>query len=89
VKEMTHHEPDRETILKELRAIPGMNELAAQALYIYGIRSVDELIGKNADELYIEMSKSRDIPADTCTLLLNALRLTVRHAQTRVVKNRS
>ena len=83
-----HPNTDKDSALGELRKIPGMNELTAQALYIYGIRSVDELIGKNADEMYIEMSKRREIPADTCFLLMNGLRTAVKFADTRVVKKR-
>lgn len=83
---MTHHDLDKETVLNNLRKIPGMNELAAQALYIYGIQSVEELIGKNADEMYLDMSKRHDIPADTCSLLINALRITVKYANTKVGK---
>ncbi len=81
---MTHHDLDKEAVMSRLRKIPGMNELAATALYIYGIRSVEELIGKNADEIYLEMSKRHDIPADTCTLMINALRVAVRYANTKI-----
>jgi hypothetical protein len=83
---MTHHDLDKETVLSNLRKIPGINELAAQALYIHGIQSVEELIGKNADEMYLEMSKRHDIPADTCSLLINALRISVKYANTKVGK---
>lgn len=86
MKNMTHHDLDKETVLSNLRKIPGINELAAQALYIYGIQSVEELIGKNADEMYLEMSKRHDIPADTCSLLINALRISVKYANTKVGK---
>ena len=83
-----HGKLDKESVLNELKKIPGMNELTAQALYIYGIHSVDELIGKNADEVYLEMSKRRDVPADTCFILLNGLRTAVVYANTMVTKQR-
>lgn len=83
-----HQAMDRDTVVTDLRKIPGMNELTAQALYIYGINSADELIGKNADEVYLEMSKRRDVPADTCFLLLNGLRTAVKYANTMVTKER-
>jgi hypothetical protein len=57
-----------------------MNGLAAQALYIYGTRSVKELMGKNTDEMCLKMSERKEAPADSCTLLTNALRLAVKHA---------
>jgi hypothetical protein len=83
-----HPPMDKESVVGELKKIPGMNELTAQALYIYGIHSVDELIGKNADEVYLDMSKRHDVPADTCFLLLNGLRTAVKYADTRVTKKR-
>ena len=83
-----HPGMDKESVLNDLKKIPGMNELTAQALYIYGIHSVDELIGKNADEVYLEMSKRRDVPADTCFILLNGLRTAVVYANTMVTKKR-
>ena len=83
-----HPPMDKETVVASLSKIPGMGELTAQALYIYGIQSVDELIGKNADEVYLEMSKRHDIPADTCFLLLNGLRTAVKYADTMVTKKR-
>jgi hypothetical protein len=83
-----HPKADKESTLNDLRKIPGVSELTVQALYIYGIHSVDELIGKNADEVYLEMSKRHDIPADTCFLLLNGLRTAVIYANTMVTKRR-
>lgn len=83
-----HPKTDKESTLNELRHIPGVSELTVQALYIYGIHSVDELIGKNADEVYLDMSKRHDIPADTCFLLLNGLRTAVVYANTMVTKKR-
>jgi hypothetical protein len=83
-----HPSMDKETVLNNLRNIPGMNELTAQALYLYGIHSVDELIGKNADEVYLEMSKRHDVPADTCFLLMNGLRTAVQYSNTTVAKKR-
>ncbi len=83
-----HPPMDKESVLNDLKKIPGMNELTAQALYIYGIHSVDELIGKNADEVYLNMSKRQDVPADTCFLLLNGLRTAVKYANTMVTKKR-
>jgi hypothetical protein len=83
-----HPKTDKESVMNELKKIPGMSELTAQALYIYGIHSVDELIGKNADEVYLEMSKRSDVPADTCFLLLNGLRTAVMYANTMVTKKR-
>jgi len=77
-----HPSMDKETTLNTLRRIPGMNELTAQALYLYGVHSVDELVGKNADEVYLEMSKRHDIPADTCFLLMNGLRTAVKYSNT-------
>jgi hypothetical protein len=83
-----HPPMDKENVLSALKKIPGMSELTAQALYIYGIHSVDELIGKNADEVYLDMSKRHDVPADTCFLLLNGLRTAVTYANTMVTKKR-
>ena len=83
-----HAKIDKGSVLNELRKIPGMNELTAQALYIYGTHSVDGLIGENTDEVCMEMSKRRNVQADTCFTLLNGLRTAVIYANTMVTKLR-
>jgi hypothetical protein len=68
-------EQEKKAIIEEFMRVPGMTSTAAESLYGYGIRSVQELKGKNPLSLYEDMSKRHDIPPDQCTMLLNALRL--------------
>ena len=78
---------EKEAVLRELMKVPGMTSTAAETLWMYGIRSVNELKDRNPMILYEEMSKRKDIPPDQCTMLINALRLGSHFATMRDLEN--
>lgn len=55
-------------ILKELRQIPGVGASIAQDMYDMGICSIDELKGRDPDELYSSLIALRGRYIDRCML---------------------
>lgn len=72
---------DKETVVKELRAIPGVSEKAAEGLYSLGIRSAEELKGKDPVQLYEELRNRPGSYAEPC--MLNQLKIAVKSAQSK------
>jgi len=54
--------------LKELRKIPGVGKRIARNLYDLGIRSVRDLNGKDAEELYVRSNRLAGKTQDRCLL---------------------
>jgi hypothetical protein len=59
---------DRAAILKSLRTIPGIGKACAQDLWNIGLRSVEDLKGKNPNELYEQLNAVTGIRHDICML---------------------
>jgi hypothetical protein len=59
---------NQQKILKELRTIPGVGPSIAQDLYDLGIRSVDDLVDKNPEELYRSLYALHEKKLDRCLL---------------------
>ncbi len=66
---------DRESVLKELRTIPVVGEKVAEPLYMLGIRSVKELIGKSPEDMYGELRTMKGYYVEQC--MLNQLKVAV------------
>jgi hypothetical protein len=77
---MTESVPgDKDSVVGELRAIPGVSEKAAEALYALGIRSAKELEGKDPVAMYEELRNMPGSYAEPC--LLNQLKVAVKAAK--------
>lgn len=61
-------ERDKKAVLKEFREIPGVGPSLAQDLYDLDYRSIDELKGKNAEDMYEELVIRQGRPIDRCVL---------------------
>ena len=72
---------DRDSIIRELRAIPGVTEKAAEALFTLGIRSAKELEGKDPVAMYEELRNMPGSYAEPC--LLNQLKVAVKAIEKR------
>jgi nucleotidyltransferase/DNA polymerase involved in DNA repair len=59
---------NQQKILKKLRTIPGVGPSIAQDLYDLGIRSVDDLINRNPEELYRLLCALHGEKLDRCLL---------------------
>ena len=68
----------RKESLKELRTIPGVGKSIAQDLWRLGFRSVEDLAGRDPEELYKKLSARKGADIDRC--LLYVMRCAVYYA---------
>lgn len=68
----------RKESLKELRTIPGVGKSIAQNLWQLGFRSVEDLAGRDPEELYKKLSARKGADIDRC--LLYVMRCAVYYA---------
>jgi len=61
--------------MKELRGIPVVGEKVAEPLYMLGIRSVKDLIGRSPEEMYGELRTLKGYYVEPC--MLNQLKVAV------------
>jgi hypothetical protein len=70
---------DKAYVVRELRKLPGVSEKAAEALYFLGIRSVDDLQGRDPVAMYEELRNTPGAYAEPC--LLPQLKIAVKSAE--------
>ena len=68
----------RKESLKELRTIPGVGKSIAQNLWRLGFRSVEDLAGRDPEELYKKLGARKGADIDRC--LLYVMRCAVYYA---------
>jgi ERCC4-type nuclease len=68
----------RKESLNELRTIPGVGKSIAQNLWRLGFRSVEDLAGRDPEELYKKLSARKGADIDRC--LLYVMRCAVYYA---------
>jgi hypothetical protein len=66
---------DKEAVMRELRTIPVVGEKVAEPLYMLGIRSVRELIGRSPEDMYGELRTMKGFYVEPC--MLNQLKVAV------------
>lgn len=59
---------EKEAVMKELRTIPIVGEKVAEPLYMLGIRSVKELVGKSPEDMYGELRTMKGYYVEPCML---------------------
>lgn len=59
---------DKNSVLKELRIIPGIGRSLSGDLYMLGIRKVSDLKGKDPQKLYDELNSLTGKVQDRCVL---------------------
>jgi len=67
---------EMENTIRELSTIPGVSEKTAEGLYLLGMRSIDDLEGKIAEDIYAQLRERRDFYAEPC--MLNQLRIAIK-----------
>ncbi len=72
---MTMQMDEKELVMQELRKIPIVGEKVAEPLYLLGIRSVKELVGKSPEDMYGELRTMKDYYVEQC--MLNQLKVAV------------
>ena len=71
---------DKEKALKEFRTIPGVGKVVALDLWNLGYKSIKQLAGQNAEEIYILHNDLRGKVQDIC--MLYTFRCAVYYADT-------
>ncbi len=66
---------DKEAVMRELRTIPVVGEKVAEPLYMLGIRSVKELVGRSPEDMYGELRTMKGFYVEPC--MLNQLKVAV------------
>ena len=69
---------DKEAVIRGLREIPSMNENAAEALWSLGIRSIEDLKGRDPTAIYEELRNKKGSYAEPC--MLNILKIAIHYA---------
>ncbi len=57
---------EMEDVVAELRKLPSVSEKCCVGMYLLGIRSIDDLKGKNPDEMYEALTNRKDFYAEPC-----------------------
>ena len=57
---------EMEDVVAELRKLPSVSERCCVGMYLLGIRSIDDLKGKNPDEMYEALTNRKDFYAEPC-----------------------
>jgi Holliday junction resolvasome RuvABC DNA-binding subunit len=72
---------DEEVIstIDTLSRIPGVSEKTAEGMYLLGIRSVEDLRGRNAEDIYAALRERDDFYAEPC--MLNQLRIAIKMSE--------
>lgn len=70
---------EKAVIIAELRRIPGVGENAAEGLYKLGVRSADDLKGRDPAAMYEELRNMKGAYAEPC--MLNSFKIAVSAAQ--------
>jgi hypothetical protein len=70
---------DKKSVIAELHRLPGVSEKAAEGLYLLGIRSTDDLVGRDPNEMYAQLRERKDFYAEPC--MLNAFKVAVKFSQ--------
>ncbi len=57
---------DMDSAVSQLSKIPGVSVKAAEGMYLLGIRSMEDLKGKDGDEMYAALRERKDFYAEPC-----------------------
>lgn len=57
---------EMEDVVAELRKLPSVSEKCCVGMYLLGIRKIDDLKGKNPDEMYEALTNRKDFYAEPC-----------------------
>lgn len=78
---------EQEEVVAELMRLPSVSEKCCIGMYLLGIRRVEDLKGKDADDMYAALQQRTDFYAEPC--MHKMLKIAVGMAEKGIVKNRS
>lgn len=74
-------EDEKARVIKELTKIPTVSEKAAEGMFLLGVRSIQDLRGKDPVAMYEELRARSDFFAEPC--MVNMLKIAVSRAEKR------
>lgn len=77
---------EQDDVVAELRKLPSVSEKCCVGMYLLGIRSIDDLKGRDADEMYEALTNRKDFYAEPC--MQKMLKIAVGMAEKGVRKGR-
>ena len=57
---------EEKAVVAELKKLPSVSEKCCRGLYLLGIRSIEDLKGKDPDELFGALTVRKDFYAEPC-----------------------
>ncbi|MBQ7701479.1 MAG: hypothetical protein IJT54_03660 [Candidatus Methanomethylophilaceae archaeon] len=57
---------EQEEVIAKLMKIPSVSEKCCLGMYLLGIREIDDLKGKDPDEMYEALTNRKDFYAEPC-----------------------
>lgn len=75
---------EQEEVVAKLKKIPCVNERCCVGMYLLGIREIEDLKGKNPEEMYAQLTVRNDFYAEPC--MRNMLKLAVAMVEKGAVK---
>jgi len=57
---------EEDDVVAKLRTIPSVSVKCAKGLYLLGIREIDDLKGKDPNDLYAKLKERKDFFAEPC-----------------------
>ena len=57
---------EQEEVIARLRNIPSVSEKCCLGMYLLGIRNIEDLKGKDPDEMYSALTVRKDFYAEPC-----------------------
>lgn len=75
---------EQEEVIVKLMTLPSVSEKCCLGMYLLGIRSVEDLEGKNPTEMYEELTHRKDFYAEPC--MHKMLMIAVKMAEKKVYR---
>ena len=75
---------EQEEVIAKLMKIPSVSEKCCLGMYLLGIREIEDLKGKNPDEMYEALTNRKDFYAEPC--MQKMLKIAVGMVEKGVVK---
>ena len=57
---------EERAVVEKLRKLPSVSEKCCRGLYLLGIRDIEDLKGKNPDDLFGQLTVRKDFYAEPC-----------------------
>ena len=64
--DMPHMSDEEKEVVEKLMKLPSVSQKCCRGLYLLGIRDIDDLKGKNPDDLFGQLTVRKDFYAEPC-----------------------